>query len=408
MAHCSYLSPDGKSVLLAEMENNGWRRCRVVPFDGSNAGFQVGPPGSSCTTGAWSPDGQFVYFSADTGKGMFHIWRQRVPDGTPEQVTSGPSEEEGIAMAPDGESFITSVGQATSTVWIHDAKGERQVTSEGYAEGPRFSPDGSKLYYLVSDRGGSSFTFQRGRLWVADLVTHQSESVFEDFSMASFDISPDGKRVLFSSTDGQGTFHVWLGKLDKRSSPQQLTSFAGEDTPVFGQGGLVFFRAVEKGFNYIYRMREDGSERKKISADSIFEFEGVSPDGKLAFALTASSDESLPLTTLAFRSDGIGPPTRVCYFACNPRWSPDAKFLYLSFPVRAYAMTVHEVLAVELKNVSMLPNLPASGIRSAADLAGVKVTKIFRQSIFPGTDPSTYTFTQKVVHYNLYRVPVPQ
>ena len=109
MVHRSYLSPDRKQVLLVEMENGGWLPCRVVPFDGSSTGRQVGPPGAACTNGAWSPDGEWVYLSSNTG-GRFHFWRQRVAGGQPEQITSGPTEEEGIAMAPDGRSLVTSVG----------------------------------------------------------------------------------------------------------------------------------------------------------------------------------------------------------------------------------------------------------------------------------------------------------
>jgi len=42
MAHRSYLSPDGKWVLLAEMDNGGWLPCRLVPFAGSSPGNPVG------------------------------------------------------------------------------------------------------------------------------------------------------------------------------------------------------------------------------------------------------------------------------------------------------------------------------------------------------------------------------
>ena len=113
MAHRSYVSPDGKWVLLVEMDQDHlWAPCRVVPMDGSSPGRQVGPPGAGCTFGAWSPDGKWMYLTAKTG-GAYHIWRQRFPDGQPEQVTSGPTEEEGIAMAPDGRSFVTAVACRT-------------------------------------------------------------------------------------------------------------------------------------------------------------------------------------------------------------------------------------------------------------------------------------------------------
>ena len=73
----------------------------------------------------WVMMGVIMSVMGGVGAFGFHIWRQAFPNGSPEQVTSGPSEEEGIAMAPDGKSFITSVGLATSTVWVHDGKGDR-------------------------------------------------------------------------------------------------------------------------------------------------------------------------------------------------------------------------------------------------------------------------------------------
>ena len=102
MVHRSALSPDGKWILLAEMDIAWWGRCRVVPFDGSSNGIQAGPEGA-CTWAQWSPNGKWMYLTVDTGSSGFHVWRQRFPDGTPEQVTpSGASEEEGLAMLPDG------------------------------------------------------------------------------------------------------------------------------------------------------------------------------------------------------------------------------------------------------------------------------------------------------------------
>ena len=73
-----------------------------------------------------------MYFGARVA-GSAHLWRQRFPDGKPEQMTFGPYEEEGVAVAPDGRSLVTSVGTRRSTIWLHDNTGERPVSSEGYA-----------------------------------------------------------------------------------------------------------------------------------------------------------------------------------------------------------------------------------------------------------------------------------
>ena len=65
MAHHSYLSPDGQWVLIVEMENHGlFVPCRVVRFWGHSEEHAVGPPDGMCTSGAWSPDGKWIYLTA--------------------------------------------------------------------------------------------------------------------------------------------------------------------------------------------------------------------------------------------------------------------------------------------------------------------------------------------------------
>jgi hypothetical protein len=79
MAHRSYASPDGKSILLVEMDERGeFIPCRLLPLESGSAGKQVGPSGGACTFAAWSPDGQWMYLSSNAG-GVFHTWRQRFP-----------------------------------------------------------------------------------------------------------------------------------------------------------------------------------------------------------------------------------------------------------------------------------------------------------------------------------------
>src|SRR5262249_55199726 len=157
--------PDGQWVLVAEMDLRSWLPCRLVAFDGRSTGKPVGPTPAQCTDAAWSPDGKWMYFTAYTANGT-HIWRQTFPHGTPEQVTFGVKQEEGIGFAPDGRSFVTSIGTGQNTVWIHDERGDRQITSEGFSFYPWMAPDGKKVYYLV--RSGGIRNWVTGGLWVTD------------------------------------------------------------------------------------------------------------------------------------------------------------------------------------------------------------------------------------------------
>ena len=297
MAHRSYLSPNGKSVLLVEMDNDGWLPCRLVPFDGSSPGKPVGPPDAGCTGGAWSPDGEWIYLSSNAG-GQYHIWRQRAPDGVPEQVTFGPTEEEGIAMQPDGRSIVTSVGLDESSVWIHDRNGDRQLSSEGFAKAPSLSPDDTKVYYLVCPRGSAT----SGELWVFDVKGGRPEHLLPGFAVTGYDISPDGRRIVLPARNPQGESRLWIAALDRRVPPWQIPSSASDDSPVFGPGGYIFFRGAEGGSNFIFRVKEDGSSRQKALPNPIGEFFSVSPDGEWLIALAPL--QSAVVTVALTASDG--------------------------------------------------------------------------------------------------------
>ena len=253
MAHRSYLSPDGKWVLTAEMDNAIWLSCRLVAFDASDDGKQVGPPDAACTSAAWSPDGRVMYFSSAHG-GHFHIWSQKFPEGTPQQVTSGPTEEEGIAMAPDGRSLITAVGTLQSTVWVRDGRGERRISSEGYADKAELSADGKRVYYIVRPRG---------ELRSADVATMRSEPLLPGFSIESYRLSADGKSAVFAALGTDSKPHIWITALDHRSSPRQISHGAGESSPMFTPAGDVLFRASEGAFNFAYRISKMAAKPRK-------------------------------------------------------------------------------------------------------------------------------------------------
>jgi Tol biopolymer transport system component len=127
-----------------------------------------------------------MYFTAMTGNGV-HIWRQRFPEGIPEQLTFGAATEEGIHFAPDGRSFVTSIGTSQSTLWVHDSRGDRQVTSEGFSFMPSLSKDGKRLYYLV--RSYSLRSWNQGALWAADLDTGQRQPLLPGFEILYYSIS---------------------------------------------------------------------------------------------------------------------------------------------------------------------------------------------------------------------------
>ena len=413
MAHRSYLSPDGKQVLLVEMKFSAWMPCRLTPFDGSSPGRPVGPAPAQCTDAAWSPDGKWMYFSANTGNG-YHIWRQRFPDGAPEQVTSGATQEEGIEFAPDGRSFVTSIGTSQSTLWIHNTRGDRQITSEGFALFPSFSPDGKKLYYLL--RAGGAGSIISGELWVADLESGQRQRLLPDYLMRHYTISADGQRLVFVVSNEAGRYPVWLATLDRRSPPRQVSARDARKA-FFGTSGDVLFSGQEKGTNFLYRVKDDGSDlpeplptpgylgRQLYLADSGF---SVSPDAKWAVVMGPSEDT--PAAVVVYPVGG-GSPALICENCAqdssfergpgpyNVHWSADGKLLYLNFEGVVYS--------IPLQPGQALPPIPASGFKTEQDVAAVRGARLIAEGAFPSPDPSVYAFTKFSIQRNIYKVSVP-
>ena len=394
MAHRSALSPDHKWVLVAEMDNGGWLPCRLVPFDGSSSGKRVGPPDGACTQAAWSPDGTWMYLNSNAG-GRFHIWRQQFANGSPEPVTSGGTDEEGIAVTPDGSSLITSVGSTQSTVWVRDAHGERQISSEGYAISPEFSHDGKKLYYVIRRNGlTGAFARQDGELWVADLASGSSQRLLGDTLITGYSISADDTQAVFSTKDEQNRSHLWLASLDFRFPPREFASSVDEDQPYWDAAGHIYFRAAEAKSNFVYRMNADGSERTKMLANPVLELHGISPDGRWAVVLEGSQVQ------VTAEPIGEGTPVPICIGYCDSMWSRDGRI----FAVYLVDMHGASTVMIPLPPGKDVPVLPAGGLAESS-LSQLKGAKVIQSAVFPGPD-GTSAFLREEVHRNLFRVPL--
>src|SRR5271170_5888423 len=231
-------------------------------------------------------------------------------------------------MAPDCRSLITSVGLVQSTIMLHDSKGERQLSSASYAVSPQFSPDGKYIFYLVPPPGVSGHSsrrfFESGELFRVSLETGENQPLLPGFSMGGYALSPDGKRVVFSAADPKGQSRLWIADLDLRSSPRQFPSAVDEDTPDIDQNGNIYFRAAEGGSNFLYRMKEDGSDRVRALPSSIISLLGVSPDGRWAVVGQASSRSGVAPEIVAAPLDG-GTPMTICREHCEVMWGNQGK-----------------------------------------------------------------------------------
>jgi len=383
-------------VLLVEMDQDHlWLPCRLVPRDGASTGRQVGPPRGGCTFAAWSPDGKWMYFTANPG-GADHIWRQRFPDGQPEQITSGPTEEQGIAMAPDGRSFVTAVALQNTSLWVHNASGDREISLEGNGASPKFTPDGQKLCYLIVKEAPNEFAFYRdpGELRVADLASGRSEPLVRGLQVLGYDISADGQQVVMWTADRS----FWLAPFDRSTPPRQIPNVSGGE-PRFGPGGEIFFRGKEGTSQFLYRVRPDGTGMRKVLEQPIVTLGSISPDGRWISAWAPLPRNGAPAWQV-FPLEGGTSITVGTYAALSLGWSLDGRsWLIVGISESTYI--------IPLPAGKALPRIPAGGFHSDEEIARLPgAQRIDAEGVVLGPSADVYTFYRNTTQRNLYRVPI--
>jgi Tol biopolymer transport system component/DNA-binding winged helix-turn-helix (wHTH) protein len=400
MAHYSFPSPDRRWDLVVEMNGDGdWAPCRLVALESRTTPRVVGPTGA-CTSGGWSPDGRRMYFTAEV-KGQSHIWRQRFPDGIPEQLTFGPTEEDGLTVEPEGLALITSVGVHESAIWIHDSTGERPLSSEGeVVGGPVFSPDTTILYYLLRPEEDSST-----ELWRTEVSAGKSEAVFPGISMTAFDLSPDGKRVVYTTAAPDGGTQLWVAAID-RSSPATKVDLTGARWPHFGEHGQILFQHPESNANYLEQINPDGSHRSRVLPYPIEDFMGISPSRRWVVASAPGMPHQNLPAVMAIPLDG-GTPRRICVSYCFPRWSTDGRFLFV--PLEESSRTSPgRSLAIPLGPGESLPDFPEQGIPAGAQPDVIHgAHSVPRGDLVPSKDAAYYAWVNTTVQRNLYRISLP-
>ncbi len=135
-------SPDGKylsyartfgtdMIIQQKLNHGGPRDLYVRPVGGGEpinltAKWDLDPGDSR-----WSPDGKFLYFSADKG-GESHLFRVSVPGAVVEQLTTGPRRLSGFSYDKSFTTMAYTVGRhdAPPDVFVArvDGTGERRLT----------------------------------------------------------------------------------------------------------------------------------------------------------------------------------------------------------------------------------------------------------------------------------------
>jgi Tol biopolymer transport system component len=188
------VSRDTKRVAIV-LRQNGSQRLQLMAADGGD----LQPIAATLEVrGAadWSPDGRWITIAGrdEKGEGLFKI---AVDDGQTARLTSGAALNP--VWSPDGGLIAyegADVG-AYATVAAVRPDGTRvdlptiQIRRGG--ERLRFAPDGQSLVYMT----GLQYTQNFWSLDLRTMKTRQLTALNNTATMRSFDITADGKEIVF-------------------------------------------------------------------------------------------------------------------------------------------------------------------------------------------------------------------
>lgn len=328
-----------------------------------------------------------MFFSAKID-GHHHLWRQRFPDGRPQQITFGPTDEETVACAGDGRSLLTSLGREQSTIWLHATGSERVLTTESYAFSPWLSSHAERVYFL-SARSST----EPSQLWRLEVASGRKLSLLSGFTVTGYDISPDEQQVVFT-TMREGASQIWIAPLDRHAAPSLL--IRGGDEAAFDRAGDIFFRSLGEHANYLHRMKSDGSLNVRVLETPVVEFHAVAPDGKwvsvdlptkggIAGAFLAPIDGGAPI----LMRNGWWPS----------QWSRDGKALYVEAGTEDNSQRHGRTAVLPIG----ADGLPTESAMSVADTLLIPHPQL---DLSMSADPSVYAFVKWETHRNIYRIPL--
>jgi hypothetical protein len=313
-------------------------------------------------------------------------------------------------MAPDGRSFVTAVALQTSSLWIHDSKGERQISVEGNAADQTFTPDGKKLLFRRVKEPPSEYSAYRelGEVWVADVESGRAEPLVRGLTAHEYDVSPDGRQVVIATVDSAGKPRLWLVPLDRSSPPHQIPNVEG-GAPRFLPNGDILFRVVGGtsymgSLGYVYRIHPDGSGLEQAFEQPVLLLGTVSPDGKWLISWALLPNNGAPASQ-AFSLDRSQAPV-VLGPAIGLDWSRDGESVAV-FSAFGSVLPENRCYLIPLPHGQALPRVPVGGFQTERDIAGQPGARpLDFHQVIPGVTADTYSFHRGAIQRNLYRVPI--
>jgi len=316
-------SPDGESIACAYGNSAGGSQgvslVEVSVLDGSMRELSA-EKFFNIAKITWLPKKTGLIMSAaKKPEGYRQLWRVSYPSLQFTEITAGLSSFSDLSLTSNGDKVVASQSTRTFDLWV-GATRETENLTKITAVMDRFcwTPDGRLVYSLN--------TIGNVDLWVMRPDgQEQRQLTLNSATNDAPTVTPDGRYIVFISNRA-GAFQVWRMQGDG-SDPVALTNGGGKNFPAISPDGKsVLYNTTDDW--QLWKVSIDGGEATRLS-DAYALFPSISPDGKM-IACLGRNDSKAVIRILPFAG---GPPLKTFDLAAPTfsgnriQWTRDGKAL---------------------------------------------------------------------------------
>ncbi|WP_231476518.1 LpqB family beta-propeller domain-containing protein [Methanoculleus sp. MH98A] len=254
-----FLSDGGRGLDLWTMNPDGTGRVRLT-----EGGRIVPIPGLSGYGADWSADGKRIVYTSC----LFD-------DAAIQEVN-------------------LSAIRTEADIWIMDADGgnKKQLTSGGDARLPLWQPQGDRIAYLA-DRSGNR------EIWAMQSDgAGETQVTFSEGSVSGYSWSPDGTRIAYVVASPPGTLPEFSLRIinSDGSGSEQLTTGNRDRSPIWSPDGTRIAFRSESRDRALWVMKSDGSGLAPLGPDNpAYMMHQWSPDGRTIVVSDGNNLYAIPL-----------------------------------------------------------------------------------------------------------------
>lgn len=280
-------SPDGRSIVCAygnsAAGNQGVSLVEVSAVDGSTRELS-GEKFFNIAKIVWLPQKTGLLMTAGKkSEGYRQLWRVSYPDLQFTEITAGLSSFSDLSLSRNGDKVVASQSTRAFDLWVGAAR-ESENLKKITAVMDKFcwTPDGRLVYSLN--------TIGNVDLWVMRPDGQEQKQL--TLNSATNDapaVTPDGRYIVFISNRA-GAFQVWRMQIDG-NDPVALTKGGGKNFPAISPDGKwVLYNTTDDW--QLWRVSIDGGESTRLSASYAL-FPSISPDGKMIACLGRNDSKAV-------------------------------------------------------------------------------------------------------------------